>query len=134
MNYKQQIGRRGEELAAEYLEKLGFSITARNFHVSHDEIDIVAENDQYIVFAEVKTRAQTGANKRYGRPALAVDYNKRQKLLRAAEEYLRRCHPSKQPRIDVLEVYFPAIHEDTPIDINSLIPLEIRHLRNAVHK
>ncbi|MCI8388515.1 MAG: YraN family protein [Clostridiales bacterium] len=134
MSYKKKVGMRGEELAAEYLERLGFTISARNFHVSHDEIDIVAEDDKYIVFAEVKTRAQTGSNKRYGRPAAAVNYTKQQKLIRAAEEYLRRFAPKKQPRIDVIEVYFPAIHEDTPIDIATLIPLEIKHFRNAVHK
>ena len=48
MNYKKQIGARGEELAAEYLVSEGYTITARNLHVSHDEIDIIAENEGYI--------------------------------------------------------------------------------------
>ena len=118
MNYKKKTGARGEELAAEYLVSEGYTITARNLHVSHDEIDIIAENEGYIVFAEVKTRAQTCSNKRYGRPAAAVNYAKSQ----------------KQPRIDVIEVYFPAIHEDTPIDISTLRATGIKHIRNAVTK
>lgn len=44
MNYKKKTGARGEELAAEYLVSEGYTITARNLHVSHDEIDIIAEN------------------------------------------------------------------------------------------
>lgn len=134
MSYKKELGRRGEELAAEYLEGLGFSVISKNRQVSHDEIDIIAEDEKYIVFAEVKSRAQTESNRRYGRPALAVDYEKKQKLLRAVTEYIRREHPAKQPRIDVIEVYFPPIRENTPIDIKRLIPLEIKHFRNAVHK
>jgi len=134
MSYRKEIGMRGEELASAYLEKAGFRILARNAHVSHDEIDIIAEDAKYIVFCEVKTRAQTSENRRFGRPASAVDHTKKQKLLRAANEYLRRNKPPKQPRIDVIEVYFPAIHEDTPIDRTSLIATDIRHYKNAVHK
>ena len=134
MRYKNAVGVRGEELATEYLEKNGYTVTARNMRVSYDEIDIIAEDEKYIVFVEVKSRAQTSSNKRYGRPASAVDYNKQQKLIRAAEEYLRREKPGKAPRIDVIEVYFPPISEHTPIDIAKLIPIRINHIRNAVHK
>ena len=128
------IGRRGEELAAAYLKRQGYAILARNVHIGHDELDIIAEDGQYIVFAEVKTRAQTAVSRRYGRPALAVDHAKQQNLLRAVSEYLRLHRPVKRPRIDVIEVYMPAVHAETPIDFSTLLPLEIRHLRNAVHK
>ena len=134
MSYRTLVGKRGEELAAEFLENIGFTVICRNLRVSHDEIDIIAEDSKYIVFAEVKSRAQTESNKRFGRPCLAVDYEKKQKLLRSVSEYLRREHPAKQPRIDVIEVYFPPITESTPIDIGKLVPLEIKHFRNAVHR
>ncbi len=134
MNYKGSIGKRGEELACEYLEKAGFTVVARNFHVSHDEIDIIAENDKYIIFVEVKTRAQTAVNMRYGRPCMAVNFAKKQKMLRAANEYLRRFKPEKCPRIDVIEVYMPPVREDSPIDTKTLMPLKIKHITNAVHK
>ena len=134
MRYKSALGARGEELAAEYLEKNGYTVTARNLHVSHDEIDIIAEDGKYIVFVEVKARAQTASNMRYGRPATAVDYYKKKKLIRSAEEYLRRERPQKSPRIDVVEIYFPPIDENTPINIQALIPTKINHIRNAVHK
>lgn len=134
ITYKKTVGKRGEELAAQYLESQGFAVTARNFRVAHDEIDIIAQNEKYIIFAEVKTRAQTKSNLKFGRPAAAVDYSKKQKLLRSALEYIRREKPQKQPRIDVIEVYFPPIHEGTPCDIEKLLPLEIKHITNAVHK
>ncbi len=134
MSYRGDIGKRGEELAAEYLTKNGYTVTARNTRVSHDEIDMIAEDDGHIVFFEVKARAQTATNRRYGRPCAAVDYAKRQKLLRSVAEYIRREKPTKAPRIDVIEVYFPPIHEDTPIDVSALLATEIKHIRNAVHK
>ena len=73
-----KIGMRGEDIAAEYLINNGYTVTARNYHVSHDEIDIIAEDEKYIVFAEVKARAQTESNKRFGRPCAAVDFSKKQ--------------------------------------------------------
>ncbi len=134
MSYRKDVGKRGEELAAEYLKKQGFKIVAKNYRLSHDEIDIIAEDEKYIVFAEVKSRAQTEVNKRFGRPALAVNYDKKKNLLRAAERYLRLERPNKQPRIDVIEVYFPPITESTPTCISKLMPLDIKHFRNAVHR
>ncbi len=134
MSYKQTLGKRGEELAAAYLEREGYTVTGRNFRVSHDEIDMIAEDARYILFVEVKTRAQTGTNRLYGRPSNAVDAEKQRKMLRAVSEYLRRNPTEKQPRLDVIEVYMPAVHSDTPIDFGTLLPLEIRHLKNAVHK
>ena len=134
MNYKNGIGKRGEELAAEHLEKNGYRITARNYRISHDEIDIIAEDEKYIVFAEVKTRADTPSNRRFGRPATAVDYAKRQKLMRAALEYIRREKPTKAPRIDVIEVYLPYIREGMPVYMSSLNAVRVNHIKNAVHK
>ena len=134
MSYKGDIGKRGEELAAQFLIKNGYTVTARNARVSHDEIDIIAEDETHIVFVEVKARAQTTANRKYGRPCAAVDFSKKQKLLRCAAEYIRREKPTKAPRIDVIEVYFPPIREDTPIDISRLLPTQIKHIRNAVHR
>lgn len=133
--YKKQLGHRGEELACEYLTSKGFHISGTNIYIGHDEIDIIAENDKNIIFVEVKSRADTYANKRYGRPAAAVDYTKQTRMLRAVKNYLfeHRGEKIKAPRIDVIEIYFPQIHETTPIDISTLLPLKINHITNAVH-
>ena len=50
------LGRRGEELAAEHLERLGLRILARGFRTRHGEIDLVASDERRLVFCEVKTR------------------------------------------------------------------------------
>ena len=134
IGYKKTLGGRGEEIAREYMISLGFEITGQNVRVSHDEIDIIAENEDSIVFVEVKSRAATGLNRRYGSPAGAVDHTKKERLLRSAGEYMRRNAVTKRPRIDVIEVVFPPVHKDTPIDLAALVPLEVKHFKNAVIK
>lgn len=66
----------GEDAAARYLKKKGYKITARNYRTPHGELDIIAENKEYIVFVEVKTR-NARSDRKYGRPADAVDGTKK---------------------------------------------------------
>lgn len=99
-------GRYGESLACEYLKKNKYKILEQNYHASHNEIDIIAENKQYIVFVEVKTRSCSSPDDLiYGSPASAVTYSKQQRTLAAAYSYLRDRGSDKQPRLDVIEVY-----------------------------
>ena len=75
--------------------------------MGYNEIDIIAENDIAIVFSEVKTRTQSTALEKYGSAKSAVDKRKRDRLIEAAQEYLRKTENPlrKQPRMDVVEVY-----------------------------
>ena len=123
-SHKAEVGRLGEDVAEEFFISKGYSVVARNLHVSHNEIDLIVENSEFLVFVEVKARtcAYPGSS-RYGRPASAVDAKKRARIASAAEEYLR-LHPThKQPRIDVLEVY---VNKDNA----NAIP-KVLHIRNA---
>ncbi|MEI6972026.1 MAG: YraN family protein [bacterium] len=92
----------GEELAAGMLRKKGYRILGMRVRLdSRDEIDIVARDDETLVFVEVKTRK----SKQYGRPASSVKREKRHALSRAAVRYLKRIHfPSINFRFDVVEV------------------------------
>lgn len=100
------IGRLGEDAAVAYYEKEGYRLVGRNLHFSHQELDLVVENDTHLVFVEVKTRKQTfGEPSRFGRPARAIGKEKKQNTILAAEAYLRAHPPHKQVRIDVVEVY-----------------------------
>ena len=56
MTDKKKLGDRGEDYTARYLEKQGFHIVERNWHSRYGEIDIIAENEKYLLFVEVKTR------------------------------------------------------------------------------
>ncbi|MBR6862932.1 MAG: YraN family protein, partial [Acidaminococcaceae bacterium] len=109
---KKEIGRRGEEIAAEFLERKGLQIVERNFHSRWGELDLIAvkinesdyENEMYfdetaegmnadatmgqgngVHFVEVKTR--TGSE--YGTPGAAVTYTKQQKLRKTALVWLQ---------------------------------------------
>lgn len=98
---KKEIGNMGENFAAEYYRKLGFEIKERNFLCRGGEVDIIAENGEYIIFVEVKTRSE---NAIYS-PSEAVDLKKQKKLCLAAEKYLSENENEKQPQFDVFEVY-----------------------------
>ena len=101
MNNK-KLGDRGESCAAEYLQRQGCRILMRNYRTKIGEIDLIAEDHGTLVFIEVKTRSSV----RYGTPAEAVNYQKRQKIIQTAYWYLRAQHREDAVcRFDVLEVY-----------------------------
>ena len=116
------IGDIGEKAAAKLLKKNGYKIIARNIHLSHNEIDIVAEDKEFIVFVEVKTRTfNPDGNSNYGLPSSAVNARKQDHLIRAAFDYLRLNPTDKQPRMDVMEVWLDQSHK----------VIKTNHIRNA---
>lgn len=119
------IGRLGEELASKHLKKNKYKILARNFHASHNEIDIIAENKQYIVFVEVKTRSCNFPDDLiYGSPASAVTYSKQKRTIAAAYDYLRKSKSDKQPRFDVIEIILKRGSADSAPELLSLNHIE----------
>ena len=78
-------GQKGEQIAAELLEKKGFKIIQRNWKMGHLEMDIIAGNKTELVFAEVKTRTSTFR----GRPEEAVDILKQRRMVAAANAYIK---------------------------------------------
>ena len=131
METKTEFGLRGEESAASFLCGKGFKIVARNARLGHNEIDIIAKNDERLIFVEVKTRrAYPEVHHAFGRPASAVDFKKREKLLEGAKKYIERNSdnlPGLQPRIDVVEVYASPDCENYKV-------LKIVHMPNAVRE
>ncbi len=104
MNISKKIGDFGEKLALNYLIKNGFKHIFSNYHSRCGEIDIICENEKYIVFVEVKSR-QKGTNY----PAIeAVDRSKRIKIIKTSFDYLLKNPTEKQPRFDVIEIEFPS--------------------------
>ena len=102
------IGRFGEAVAAKFLKKHGYKILERNRHQSHNEIDLIASNKEFLLFVEVKTRSvrEQTLYLPYGTPAEAVDRKKQLRLLQAARDYLTVTKlKGRQPRMDVIEVY-----------------------------
>ena len=98
-----KLGPWGEALAAEYLRKRGYHIVATNYRSRYGEIDIIAENAEYLVFAEVKLRrtAHFGAAREF------VDARKQERLRQTALLWLEGHETRLQPRFDVIEIYAP---------------------------
>lgn len=102
MNNNKSIGKIGEDLATEYLQKLGYEIIERNYRCKLGEIDIIAIDREEIVFVEVKARKILS----YGKPGDAVDKLKKKHIYRVAEYYLLVNNKlDMYTRIDVIEVY-----------------------------
>ena len=57
--YKQQLGQRGEIIARNYYQSLGFNIICQNFYTRYGELDLVLQKDKQILVVEVKTRSNT---------------------------------------------------------------------------
>ena len=95
------LGRRGEDAAAQYLQRKGMKILERNLSTPVGEIDLVVRDRKILVFVEVKTRRSTA----FGSPAEAVGPRKQRQIIRTAKWYLND-NPWKglQPRFDVIAV------------------------------
>lgn len=78
------VGDYGEDAALRALQKKGYRLLTRNYHVRGGEIDLIMEKDRRLVFVEVKTRR----NDHFGGPFEALTAGKRQRLQRAAQVYL----------------------------------------------
>lgn len=99
---RQRLGRRGEALAAEHLERLGFAIVARNHRTRFGEIDLIAHDGDTLVICEVKTR-RAGP----GSPWDAMTFSKRRQVRAMAVAYLAETRdrpPAPQIRFDAIGV------------------------------
>ncbi len=97
------LGRWGESVVGEYLRKQGYRLVAASWQCRFGEIDLIAENREYLVFVEVKLRK----NADHGEAREFVTPSKQRKVRTAASLYLAQ-HPTElQPRFDVAEVYAP---------------------------
>ncbi|MBU0573596.1 MAG: YraN family protein [Candidatus Margulisiibacteriota bacterium] len=100
--WSKELGAQGEEAACRYLEQKGFYIIERNFYSSHGEIDIVAADNDFLVFVEVKNYSFRS----YGTPVGAIGRTKRQNLIITARTYLsKKGNPRKHVRFDVVTIY-----------------------------
>ena len=116
---KNSTGKLGEMAAANFLRKAGYDIVDANYRSRFGEIDIIACDEKYIVFAEVKTRTQGSMLL----PREAVNKGKQEKIIRTAEYYLSEHPADFQPRFDVIEV---MIRRSDEFAVSG-----IHHIKNA---
>lgn len=102
-----EVGALGEDIATDYLLKLGYRLVGRNVVAGGYEIDIIVEDLRHIVFVEVKTRTvpKSYGSSRYGPASAAVDREKKRHINTAATAFLKEHKYRKIPRNDIVEVY-----------------------------
>ena len=102
---RKQLGNRGELLAAEFLEKLGYKILHRQLRGRFGELDLVALDGETVVFIEVKTRSNSAA----GHPTESITPSKQAHMSRAALEFLKkRRWLNHRSRFDVVAIIWPT--------------------------
>ncbi len=107
-----ELGKRGEDAAVNYLRKEGYEIVERNWNYEKYEIDIIARDDEFIVFVEVKTRSSD----QWGNPEEAVSKGKIRRIVEAADFYLREYDIDLPARFDVVA----AIWNGTDFEIDHI--------------
>jgi putative endonuclease len=96
-------GNKGEDIAAKYLRDHGFKILERNYRIRGGEVDIIAQDDDFLVFVEVKTRY----SHEYGLPVESITPWKIKFLLKTARFYIQKIEWGEKPyRLDFVGVDF----------------------------
>jgi len=95
-----ETGKAGEEIAVGYLRSRGYTILETNWRWGKNEIDIIAEEKDYLVIIEVKTRRSTD----FGEPETFVTLQKQKLLIRAANSYINRYAVKKETRFDIISI------------------------------
>jgi len=96
------LGRKGEYLAKELLEKAGYEILDENWTHGKLEVDLIAYKDKVMIFTEVKTRTGNW----FGEPEDFVDERKQKLLAEAADEYIYLMNHQGEVRFDIISVLF----------------------------
>lgn len=118
-DFKQQLGRFGEDMAAAFLERNGYKIVARNYCGGRRELDIIASKGGVLSFIEVKTRTSQS----YGLPEEAINWQKQRHLASAIEKYVFDHDLFETPyQVDSIAVEVDKANKR----------IRIRHLKNII--
>lgn len=94
------LGKKAEDLAAEFLIKSGYKILVRNFRYQKAEIDIIAEKDNLIIITEVKARSTDA----FMLPQEAVNKKKISLIVSAANHFMEEFNKNQEVRFDIISV------------------------------
>ena len=117
MSDPKELGQQGESIASSLLEEKGYKILSRNWKIGANEIDIIAETDNFIIFVEVKTRSENYLE----HPRTAVAASKQKTIIRAANQYIHKYNIDKESRFDIITI------------IKNNDEFEIAHIENAFY-
>ncbi len=98
-----ELGRRGEEIAAERLANRGYRVIDRNFRTREGEVDLIAWDGPVLTFIEVKSRR----GRAYGLPEESITVTKSDRLIAVAYAYMQAMEsPPEDWRIDAIAIEF----------------------------
>ncbi len=115
---RRELGSFGEEQAARYLRRKGYTLVGMNYRCRMGEIDLIVRGHGCIVFVEVKLRKDD----RFAQAREFVTRAKQKRILTTARLWLCENETKLQPRFDVVEVYAPA---------GAGGPVQIEHIEDA---
>ena len=110
-----ELGKKGEIIAREYLIEQGYRILETNWRFGKAEIDIIAKKDDLLVVIEVKTRS----SEHYGKPEIFVNKKKMKLLLEAINHFVEEKNYDDEIRFDIISVIINQYRKD------------VEHIENA---
>ncbi len=112
-----ELGRKGEALAVEFLVSNGYEILARNWRYGRAEIDILAQKNGFLVVVEVKTRTSDV----YGKPEIFVNRKKIGLLMEAVNAFMEEKNLDLEVRFDIISI------------VSNRYGNRIEHIKNAFY-
>ena len=112
-----QLGKKGEQLAVDFLLKKGYTIVARNYRFDKAEVDIIAKKGDTLAIIEVKTRSTSD----FGNPQDFVKPKQIQRLVKAVDEYVTVNELDVEVRFDIIAI------------VKEKQGFSIEHLENAFY-
>jgi len=101
-----QLGEKGEQLALKELQNSGYTILEQNWRSGRNELDLVAQIGETVVFVEVKTRSTDF----FGDPSEAVSVSKQKRIIQAANDYLEQKELEFEARFDIISIVMNKDH------------------------
>lgn len=95
-----ELGKKGEQLAVDYLIKNGYKVLERNYRFDKAEVDIIALKDDILAIVEVKTRSTID----FGNPQDFVKPKQIKNLVKAVDEYINEHDLELEVRLDIIAI------------------------------
>lgn len=112
-----ELGKKGEQLAVDFLKQHGYTIVKRNYRFEKAEVDIIAQKKNTLTIVEVKTRSTAN----FGNPQDFVKPKQIQRLVKAVDAYVLENDLDVEVRFDIVAI------------IKSGNSYDIEHLENAFY-
>lgn len=112
-----ELGKKGEQLAVDYLQEQNYTIVERNYRFDKAEVDIIAQKENTLAIIEVKARS----TKEFGNPQDFVKPKQIQRLVKAVNEYVTVNNLDVEIRFDIIAI------------VKNNNTYDIEHLENAFY-